>query len=376
MNKIFAFSLILMPILFQYSINIATVTMGDVCLAISLFILVLKFKLKFNFTFVYLFFFLVFELIYSQIMDIYASPWTALRYMFYIFVIIFVPTIAKEYKFIIRLYVICSLLASSLLILQYICIHIFNIYLPGVIQFLPLTDSTLLTYNVALNDQVYKRVMSCFGEPSHFAIYVLGALIIVLSINNVTKKDIFIAFYITLAIFLSTSITGILLAILIWLIFIKRQLSFRIDKIILISITFLMLFGVLGRAQSTLYIMNPTIFIRQLMGRIPGYIYVFNTFMDDKLQYLIGHGMHDIGEIVYLSGYPRLLYYFGVFGTCIFIACFVSLYSRGNILGNYMLFIVAILSIGTEVIFGPLLIPYITVILITKYSRHAIQISV
>lgn len=369
MNKIFALSLILMPILFQYSINVATVTLGDLCLAISLFIIFLKFngKLKISYAFVFLCLFLIFELIYTQATGMYASPWTALRYIFYIFIIIFIPTIAMEYRFIMRLYVMCAIMTSTLLILQYICIHMFNIYLPGVIQLLPLTDPSLLTYNITLNEQVYKRVMSCFGEPSHFAIYVLGALIIILSPNNTTKKNIFTATCITLAIFLSTSITGALLAVLIWLVYIKRRLGFRIDKLIYVNIIFCATSGVFGMSQAASYIMNPSIFVRQMMGRIPGYVYVFNNLIDNKLQYLGGHGMHDIGEIVYLSGYPRLFYYFGMLGACMFIICFASLYRRGNIIGNYMLLAIAILSIATEMIFGPLLIPYITVILITRH---------
>lgn len=376
MSKIFILALVAMPILFQYSIKVATVTLGDLCLAISLFVIIFKLykKIKIDYSFCCLFCFLICELIYSLIIGIYASLGTTLRYAFYIFVIIFIPTIAKECKFVLHSYVVLAMLSSFLLILQYICIHMFNIYIPGVIKFLPLTDTTLIDYGLTLNSQVYKRVMSCFGEPSHFAIYVLGALIILLFSANLTKKSMLKASFITLAIFLSTSITGVLLVIFIWILFIKKQVKLQFNNLLLISMLFFMIFIPYFKSQSASYVRDPAIFIRQMMGRIPGYEYVLDDFRNDKLQYLLGHGMHDIGERVYLAGYPRLFYYYGITGSFIFVICYVFLYKRKNEIGNYILLSISILSIGTEMIFGPLLLPYVTVILTTKHFKDCYKL--
>lgn len=368
--KIYLGTLIIAPILFQYSIGIFSITLADSTLIFALAYLLISSArngIKLFFPMVVLFIFVLLDtMVMGSTFVAYAGSiyGTAFRYLLYIFCAIFLLNAQSEIKFAERFYICVAVIAASFLFFQLVVFNIIGIYVPGQISFLPLVDSSLYSYSEVLESAQVKRFMAFFGEPSHFAIYELGALCILLfSRRFLKKRRITCSIFVSIAIIISTSILGVLVGAVLWLLFFLKVIRCNIDKIdvrliIVLPIVLTILFFVISQTQAFSYITNIEVFDRQAEGRFSGFSYVSQYYSTNQDLLFFGNGMVDHLASVYLSGFPRVVFYFGILGCVIYVLIFFFAWKKEDSLSRVFLFAVILISTGSEFIFGPLMLPY------------------
>ena len=297
--KMFITACILLPILFQYA-GIATVTIGDLFLMISFAVLCFfnsNIIIKKEILFLIIYILLLSMLLILQDRFETDALWTTLRYIVYLICIAVMPNVLSESKFAITFYKKICMLVSYFFLLQYALLKVFDYCLPGVLQFFKLTDESLYDYRYAIYYTNSRRCMSVFGEPSHYAIYVLPFLILILfKKSKIEKKEMADVLVVSLTILLSSSFTGILGMLFIWGIWgvnlIKKiNVPRKIVWVILLGIGAITIVLLLSDVVN--YIFNIEIYSRHASERFVGFSYVFEE-KSSLFEKLFGHVMKDV----------------------------------------------------------------------------------
>lgn len=363
----FTFLMIYAPLLFMYSSGIKGLTLLDISLLIFniFFILngVIKKKIKLK------------PIVYLSPLIIYLSFWVlislnsqdtlmrALRYLFYISQIYLYFNTYFEYSLGIKLYRNMSIFASLYLYIQVIIRKFYNFYLPGVIPGIPLMEEELRAYSA-------QRPMSFFEEPSHFAIYILGYITILLfEKKKMTLKNFWIVSILSVSIFLSSSFLGIIVLFILILIkiiqsiienIVKRKVNIKYIVIFLICI----LIGTLSlkNTKAFEYLSNVEVLLKQASGRFEGY-YHYANLKSDIIQKIFGRGMIGMPDGLYYPSYILIIYYFGYIGLALFL--FVILFNfRIKKFDKFSALIICLLGlgIGSELILGRFILLYYSII--------------
>ena len=277
------------------------------------------------------------------------------------------PKVSRYKDYIVNIYNKLCLMSALLMVIQTIALKTLGICIPGVLTFLPLTDTNMYDYASAVIYHNSGRCMSFFAEPSHFAIFVLPFLVINLMSDRVDRKRIIQAIFVSISLIMCASFTGVLSAIIIWGLFIlinviKRNISFKF--ILLMVFACIIFITILLNTSGGEYLFDEEIYERQSEGRFAGFMLLDILDINGSLLYF-GNGMVDIGELLYLPGWPRLLYYYGIVGTIIYILSFMSCAKRKTV-SVIFLILLGILMIGTEVNFNCYFVIYMLCIYITN----------
>ena len=368
-RRTYVLAILLLPIMFQYSIGIATVTWGDALLAFSAFLLVItnRQKLMLSKAMLVLSGLVLISLLIKQFARgsvPQAILFTSLRYLFYLLAASLIPTVLGETDFAAKSYRLISLFVSVFLLLQVVAMMVFDTYLSGVILSFPLTDKSLHAYPALMQTLKVKRYMSVFGEPAHFATYVLGYLVV--HFSTYKKKSLYgflIAVLISLSIVLSTSITGMLILAGLWLLWLFKGFSVKYvsrRKVIFIILLTIVILLLLSQTEAVKYLLNRRVFEKQAAGRFIGFGYVIDYFKSASLlELLFGSGMDDIGHTVYLAGFPRMMFYFGIIGSFLFVITLAYMFYHGSDVNRKVILVVVALSLGTEMVFSSFILPYL-----------------
>lgn len=365
--RIYALGGILLPILFQYSTSITGFTIGDLILVSLLLIMIIFIKkIAYSKVFVIINIYILFSLVGLIFQNKYETSimLTTIRYLCYISYIIFLPNVISEKKYICNMYRKIVLFISTFLIIQYILLKIGNLYLPGVIQFFRLTDTSLYNYSYVITYINSGRCMSVFSEPSHFVIYVLPSLILCLfDLKKIRYANIIEALFLSFSIILCSSFTGIAGMSVVWIMWFTINIkngNFSFRFILFFSICIFLILYILYFTQIGSYIINPEIYTRQSSGRFEGFEYI-KQLDRSFFERIFGSGMKDIGEEIYLSGWPRLLFYFGYFGTTLYSFSLIT-FIKNKMMSNIIISLLFVLMIGTEIIFTPFFVLYMILI--------------
>lgn len=377
-QKIFLLSGLGLPILFEYAMPLSGFTVGDFFLLIAIcFLVFTKKSLFFELPFLILLIFVVADTALITVVSFeinFSVFFRTLRFVIYLTYAALLPNCVKYKDWAVDIYKKFSLFSAFVLVIQYYMLKLFEIFLPGVLTFLPLTDNSLYDYKHAVLYTNSGRCMSIFGEPSHYSIYVLPCVLLFLYAYDVCKKRrvLYGAFFISASVFLCASFAGVIGLMFVWLMWAynnlkKGKVSQRMFIIVLIltvacvySLTF---------TRSGAYLTNADVYFSQSSGRLEGFAYIWNLFKTSSVfDILFGYGMNDIAQLVYLSGWPRLLFYFGIIGIIVYVSSFIHVIKRHGI-GCDIVYLLMILMIGSELNFGPFFIPYIILILLLQKER-------
>lgn len=214
---------LLVPFLFYYLIK----DKGEVLLRVKswyLFIAVVFFTTMFNSFFYYF--------VFSEAITIF------MRMIFYTLIILIAQ---KHFAFktagVFHSYL--SVLFSIYLIIQYAVYKAFNIILPIYFNYNWLFGPSRRAGLENLAEGAFRfvfRPSSMFLEPSHFTIFILPALAFILFFNEkVSNKYKIFAVIITIALIASTSISGLIGAAIIWLMYIMKHIITIKQKVLYIS---------------------------------------------------------------------------------------------------------------------------------------------
>lgn len=369
-SRYFILSILLLPLLFQYLTPIESITLGDALLIISAFIYTLNIPFKIEIPIVFIILYIIIITTNCYLLSHIPKYTTTLHYLAYLFVILIMPKLAKYRDYIFKIYRKICLASATLLIAQTLLLKTIGYCLPGVLTFLPLTDPSMQDYTSAVLYTNSGRCMSFYAEPSHFGIYVLPFLIITFFTNSfVTRKNLIEAAYVSISLILCASFTGIISAIIIWSIYlllniIRGKISFNIIFFYIFS--FAVFLFILSNSSAGEYMLNNEIIERQSGKRFEGFETLeMITNNNGNLFFYWGNGMNDIGEFIYLSGWPRLFYYFGLIGSLIYTYCIASC-ARRRTVSIILLLLMSILMVGTEMNFGIYFVVYMLLIFATR----------
>lgn len=369
-KKYFILSVVLLPLLFQYATPISSFTVGDAFMVFSwvyLMISTKKTKVKKSLCYALVYIVLI---TFVYLMDgLLTKSTTSLRYIVYLLIMVYFPTVENNQDYYYKTLNWVGIFVMIVLYVQYVALYTVGIIVPGVLTFLPLTQSSFENYAVAFSSA--GRCMSVFAEPSHYAIFIILFIAYRLFLNEgLSFRNIILPVLASISIVLCSSFTGVIMMAAVWALKVFYELkSKRISSIYIMSslIVFGIMFFIIMNTSLGSYITDEEVYERQSIGRFAGYNYMFSTMDSSTLSFIFGNGMNDIGEIEYLPGWPRLVLYFGLIGSLIYVLSFLSC-AKWNTFSFVLLIIIAGLMIGTEMNFGPFIMPYMMLIILSNKS--------
>lgn len=370
-NEIYTLFLMISPILFIYGIGVKSITLSDMILMILNGALLFKGLIQGKISiFINLIPFLLYIIILTILSEANLDVWMrTLRYIFYLINIVFYAKAHFNYRFGVSVYRVVSLISTGFLFIQVLSYRFLGLYIPGVILSANLMSSDLHEYNRVFQQAQFKRFMSFFEEPSHFAIYILGYITILLfakmNYGRFKKKDIYEFCFLSAGIALSTSILGVIVLVVMLSIWIGTNL-FKRKKNFIRFLFFILVFAIavmiISRTAAFEYFTNSSVVNRQAGGRFGGYKLV-NYLSTDKFESIFGRGMVSLSYVEYLASYPLMIYYFGYFGLTLFILAFVPFFMRRKLSVSTALLICLFgISLGSEILLGRFLLVFLPLV--------------
>ncbi len=377
-NHIYTFILVSSPLLFLYGIGVSNITLVDFfLLALNMIFMIRIFIdgkiMVFTNLMPFLFYIVVLSLVTTIDMD---STMRTLRYVFYLVNIVFFTKKYFDYRVGVKIYRYISLVSTVFLFIQIITYKLVGIYLPGVVLSANLVASDLYNYDLVLQNAYYKRFMSFFAEPSHFAIYVLGYITILLfseiGFSGFRKKDMIEFAFLSLGVVLSTSILGVMVLgamSLIWLMVFVFNRKKNYKNIFGLTLFFLVVISFMFFLQNTTafeYFSNSSVLNRQAEGRFGGYS-IFGYQEASTLEIIFGRGMVGmpiISNSGFLPSFPLLYYYFGFIGLILFFITFIPYFLNLKVNVSKALIICLFgIALGSELLLGIFILVFIPLII-------------
>lgn len=247
------------------------------------------------------------------------------------------------------IYKVAVVFATIFLLVQFFLYYFFNYYLPGYLPFLNIAREELVLYSSNIYGAVNQRMRSIFSEPAHYAAYSAFFMYLTLIKNGIKKsnwKDLLLCAFISLGIILSSSTTGIVLAFLGWVLFVFLKMGkgkINLKYSMFFPFALLVFFFVYQSDVVQNSILRMTLNSSQ-ESRLISIFDVFD-YSANPLAFFFGHGM-DLQEI-YLASYGRMVFYFGVIGTTLFVCVFLF-YALKNIYSFFVLCYILVMGVGTS----------------------------
>lgn len=373
LKYIYTTLVIVFPLPFLYSVGGSFLTVADIFLFLLWILMICDSFVNDNRIsvtveivpyFCYVFFWAIFAVTLGLDNAILGST---LRYIFYLLTIFlwthryFCSSIGES------VYLGISAASTFFLIIQTILYRFFHYYLPGHLEipFFPVLSNQInsLESNLTQSWFTILRPASFFAEPAHYAEFVLGAIVIALFVRNKIKISLFFSF----GILLSMASTGIILLPIIWAIYLlfRFRASFSLKKVlVLFSVLPFVVFAFVNTSFFEYFQLRMQTG-KSSVGRFSGYSIVLDHFKDISIDSLLGYGMNASGFSVYLAGYPRLIYFFGIIGCVCFILFIVNSFLSKKLQGwqKILLCVFLGLNVGTELLFQPIVLVYLSFIL-------------
>lgn len=225
-----------LPIMSIYASGIPGLTLGDLCLLLFLIYSVLNRNYHHSFSgkksvkiwrlFIIIIFYYSISFLCSILLQ-YRPPVLdmsvrILRFMFYVIILLEVSKKYFDYQIASKWIIRISIIATLYVILQYLLYYRYSYILPGYLKIIPiyLNKYSLIDYATSYKLHFF-RATSFFLEPAHYAQYaVVGLAIALFKQTRFQFRSIIVSIVISLGIVLSTSIQGIIITAVLWIIWI------------------------------------------------------------------------------------------------------------------------------------------------------------
>lgn len=367
------FTIILMmaPFLSLYATAINSVSFLDLVLVIVFLLYVICFgKLYVSWPIVWFIVFILMQLavtIFRNKIDISDVVLRTFHYLLYLGVLAVLTNGYFDINFGEKVYKFISIISSVFLIIQLAVVKLFSFYIPGFFTNLPLMRIEMLWH--ALNHEnrfTYgPRPRSFFSEPQIYASFVVGYIAILLEKNQLKKGEKTLVVFLSVAVVVSLSTTGIVALLFVWALwFLKQYKTGKIGIKILIA-TFIGFIGLL--VFMFLYSYNMIFSSHSVAGRFDAYKSILTSNMS-LWDVIIGHGMIDLETLktgsteVFLPSILRVFYYYGVTGLGVVGVFFLKLYRNTQKKYKWLLLLMLLLLVGTVDFFGIMILtcmPYV-----------------
>lgn len=362
-RKLFCTILILQPLLKLYGIGVIGGTFADYTLIIMVIIMLIKqgknvFKLtgkKISIEFIPIMLCVILNIFFTWNFSFEIGNqiiyW--IRYILYYFVLIYgikkYYSVETGYK----IYEIASIISTIFLIIQYLAYIFMNRIILGQFGPLALTDlkqhkqfyDTYATYNLF-------RPESFFSEPSHYATFICGFLLIC-SMRQINKKNILIMAFCSLGILLSGSTTGLCGAVFVWTLFSLRLMKQKNSIVYLLPIIVIavVVFLFVSQTVSFQIMMQRTFNSRDAIKSRFDWVDSLHI-LRSPLTWMFGYGSSsDVIELTgWIPGWAIILVQYGIIGIVLFMLSYMLLFLHSNKNGKIILVYFMMMGIGTELV--------------------------
>ena len=277
-----------------------------------------------------------------------------MRYCLYYFVLIYGVKSFYDVEYGYRVYQLAAYACTIFLFVQIIASSVFSIYIPGQFGSLALTDIEAgyedyllyLPYNLFRPD-------SFFEEPAHYATFVSG-YVMICSLREVNKWNIFSMILCSLGVLLSGSTTGLAMVVLIWIMWFFRLISQKKNTKYICPILILVLIAmsVAVRTNTFQIMIDRTFNSESALNSRFSWIDSFTAIIDNPIQWFFGLGCsRGVIELAgWLPGWPLIIIQYGIMGVIFFVSAYFLLWIKANKMGKLILIYFIILGCGTEAI--------------------------
>ena len=281
-----------------------------------------------------------------------ASYLSVLQNLFLVLVIFLFVEYQTDGAFFYKCYRRIAIIATLMVYIQAFGVVFLNRYISGALPVGNNKQSVFEKQTRSMGQLTLSRVRprSLFYEPTMYGLFVGVFLVLfLLSGKKLKKRDWLLGFMLTFGVILSGSSAGILLAGLGWMACFVRQLKtgkITTWHLFLVLITFL---------AATIYLQTDiakTFLERTFQsetggtaGRLAGYVFAFDLKNYTASEFLFGHGVDKTVFPEYMATWPRLLYYFGIFGVLIYLGGIAYFWLRGNRMQRLVLLLLMISSV-------------------------------
>lgn len=287
-----------------------------------------------------------------------------------------------------KVYITIAFVASIYIILQYTIMFAFHIYLPANILPFPVKgmfDSATEYYSFGRI-----RAQSFFSEPAVYAQYVLPAYgIILFSDKNKRKKIVFLA-VLTIGLVLSTSSTGILCAVILWLFYIWKEYRENFVKVCIVLLVFVCVFlFIYNRSQYINESINEILFSSTTSGKTTtrifrGFaVYQRLPFINKMIGTGVGNGDLFISRYSIVTPFEsawgtEIIEYFNTIASCFIYGGFIcgltyiftqmSFFNSKNLLLKALAVMFLLMSASSSIFFNVNYLLYGTIFLCVELS--------
>lgn len=358
-SKLFIICMIISPIVSLYSFRGLSLATVLIVLSYLLHIIIVERRMIIYHSFgVILLAYIIINTLFRVLSQSEGNELSILLRSVQYFVLLFIPLTLNpslfDYRKTKKIYIRVAFIASLFLIIQYLFVNIASVYISGIIQnpLFPPDESILEITSNTINTG--RRLSGLFSEPAAHGVYIIGALVLAL-FDDELEHRLCVIIVLCLSILMCVSSTGILTMIFVVGLFLLYRL---LDKKGYIStklsylIPLVLALFVLVRKSS---FWNLFLFRMQEgvsgSNRTAAYSVVFSQ---NLMELLLGHGMNldSLTNQVYYSGYPRYIFYFGLFGLflwlCMIARCVKNAGRETKLLALALLF----LNIGESTMLG------------------------
>ena len=365
-EKFITWILVLFMPLSTYATPISGVTIGDFMLLLVLIIIIFSIiKNKKDIievisipVLIYLIYIFIVTLIF-WVNEPYKLQDTILslsRYLLFLITVLFASKKYFNIKYGYKVYVTMALLFSGYIIIQFISFYQFEIILPETFFGLPSYALKVSTEEYFRKKYLLYRPRSVFLEPSHFAVFNIIALYIVLNshivkFSNKYKKGIFL----TIGIVISGSSTGIILLPICWFKQLIKLLK-RMDMKTLVA--FISLLLVMIRMIYTGYFQQTIARVWTSEGfrgnAVQGRFGKFKILFEENIpimKKIFGQGF-GINVGYYLPSFGTLYLYLGIMGLIVFFLVIAYQYFNSIQEIKEIILLILIIFFGTNGLFG------------------------
>lgn len=379
LNKVFTIFLVLFQLLFVYATPIPGFSVADVMLLLLLPLMTLNLikKNKINlviykplyFILVYIIFQMLIIFILKDESSVIDIGTRTMRFTIYLItLIVFVP-VYFDIKLGIKILRYVCIISTLFLFIQIILVKTTGVYLPGTLSGLPIMRDELSIFNNNVTQWgVLVRPRSFFTEPAHYAGYNLLYLVLGLFSEKNNIKQYISEVVVSVGLILSNSTTGILICLIIWMIWIIKQIiksDSRKNKLITLIIIMLVIPILLEIIVSS---NNFQILIQRVfdantgglggaaIGRLGNYSTVFSLEGKSIYKVIFGRGMVELP--FFMPSIARIFYYYGIVGIALFAYLLIYMLKKINKNKRIIILLIVLLGIGSDSIFGYNLLYY------------------
>lgn len=284
-----------------------------------------------------------------------------LRFVFYLFVIFYLSRKFFDFEYASKLIMNASALGTIYIIIQNIFYRSWEIVLKGFVPFLSVYNSQYETTNYSeIYQAQFYRPTSFFLEPAHYSQYALIGLVAYLFSAQPNRKNLLLSAFLTFGIVLSTSGQGIMIAGIIWVLFVLQLIlshnAVSSNRNKLIGVALLFFAAIISPFALNSQILKNTIArvfssgaSSAVSARTEGYVAFFMN--DNVITKVFGVGFGNTPYNIWFSGLAYILYCSGIIGFLILCGIFLTNLLKSKSKYVMMIIIVAfILSVSAEII--------------------------